>query len=157
MAELQVATPGSAEWTSGHLNGRGLGCSHVSKYRVDDSQNQAWYPSRLGFFHAINTETRVSFLDTNKLCKGCLDLVVPSGFLYWSMFTSLKPSTDTSNGNPLEPAKRWLDATQPSETYLRLFQSGTEDFPQVPSLSRNIAPHLITPPTVIYIPKATGA
>lgn len=158
MAERQFPAPGSAELVSTQLNSRGLGCSHFPKYRVNDIQSQHQYPSRLGFFHATSPETRISFLDTGKLCKKCLDFVVLDGLHYWSMFSTLNTNTSSKEKPSPDPratsvpTTQWLDATSSSDNYPRLFQAGTENFSGILPRPGNIASHLLTPPVVISIP-----
>ncbi|KAI3338177.1 hypothetical protein F4824DRAFT_509408 [Ustulina deusta] len=145
---------GSAEYTATYLTTRSLGCSHPVKYHVDDTQEHSKYPSRLGFFHITAKEPMISFLDTRKLCRACLDAVVPDGFHFWSAYSIINGTSATDLRAP-EP--RWVNMASSSDNYPPLTQAGTEGFPHV-SLSLKIIPsHLVSPPVVLSIPKVPGA
>jgi hypothetical protein len=139
--------PGSAEYVAARLTGRELACPHLPKYRVGDARHQQRYPSRLGFFHASSIETRISFLDTSKLCPQCLAAVVPDGFTYWST------SVPLSNTSPNRVA------SSSDSSYPLLFQAGTEEFHhnQLRPDSTSVPSSLRTAPLTIGLPCVDGA
>ncbi|RYP66701.1 hypothetical protein DL770_008756 [Monosporascus sp. CRB-9-2] len=156
----RVPVPGSAEFISSLLTGRGFCCPHFPKYHLGSSLDQAQYPSRVAFFHATGKDTRISFLDTNKLCSECLNLAVPDGFNYWSTFATVRdmrardsPASQITSSLP----SRWLDMATSSDSYPRLFQAGTEGFPQNTLGARYIASHCAAPPATVHIPQLPGA
>ncbi|RYP44907.1 hypothetical protein DL768_008683 [Monosporascus sp. mg162] len=156
----RVPVPGSAESISSLLTGRGFCCPHFPKYHVGSSPDLGQYPSRLAFFHATGKDTGISFLDTNKLCSKCLNLAVPDGFNYWSTSVTVRdlrasdsPASQTTPSLP----PRWLDMATSSDSYPRLFQAGTEGFPQNTLDARHIASHCVAPPATVHIPQLPGA
>ncbi|EXV03261.1 herpesvirus latent membrane protein-like [Metarhizium robertsii] len=44
----------------------------------------------------MESEERISYLETNKLCIDCLDIVVPDGFNFWSMIAEARHNTNSS-------------------------------------------------------------
>ncbi|OTA85832.1 hypothetical protein M434DRAFT_158164 [Hypoxylon sp. CO27-5] len=138
--------PGSAEWVSIHLTSRGLSCSHFPKYNAGDFGSARPYPSRLGFFHATSVDTKLGFLDTNKLCFECLSVVVPAnGFHYWSLFLTLEGTS--------VPKTRWLNAESSADNYPELSQIGSGVSSQLPLRPGRVESR----PLAIPIPKTDGA
>ncbi|RYP60578.1 hypothetical protein DL771_010469 [Monosporascus sp. 5C6A] len=156
----RVPVLGSAESIASLLTGRGFCCPHFPKYHVGSGLGQGQYPSRLAFFHTTGGDTRISFLDTNKLCSECLNLAVPDGFNFWSTSATVRDirarDSRASQTTPSLPS-RWLDMASSSDSYPRLFQAGTEGFPQNNLGARYIASHCVAPPKTVHIPQLTGA
>ncbi|CCF37181.1 hypothetical protein CH063_01647 [Colletotrichum higginsianum] len=141
---------GSAEHVFSLLRGgRGLACPHFPKYTTAGvSTARRKYPSRLGFFHASSPKGHISYLETAKFCAACLDQAVPSGYNYWSM---------VPDGNGSVKGGRWLDTAASSQTYPRLYQSGTERFDKTTVSPQSVPEHLLTSPKEVPIPKVPGA
>ncbi|OTA55626.1 hypothetical protein K449DRAFT_468791 [Hypoxylon sp. EC38] len=138
--------PGSAEWVSIHLTSRGLSCSHFPKYNAGDFGSARPYPSRLGFFHATSVDTKLGFLDTNKLCFECLSVVVPAnGFHYWSLFLTLEGTS--------VPKTRWLSTESSADNYPELSQIGSGVSSQLPLRPGRVESR----PIAIPIPEIDGA
>jgi hypothetical protein len=134
---------------------------------VEDSKSP--FPSRLGFFHA--TDTNFSYLDTSRLCVNCCADVVPGGYGAWSTFGSILAGGKAQNpqagkSDSATPARRWLDITASREFYPLAFQAGTEGFKDGPTRKRSrfakdtpivIAKIIAADPVKIPVPRVTGA
>ncbi|KAI1087792.1 hypothetical protein F5B19DRAFT_474075, partial [Rostrohypoxylon terebratum] len=148
------ALPGSAEWLSTHLTGLGFGCKHLQKYSIRHEQSEPAFPSRLGFFYnAAENNARISFLDTRKLCKNCLVLVVPEGYNCWLPHTCL-PTGPQSHNSPLLQ----FSASPSSGSFPLLFQAGTEgifDIHGVPRIAVKLG-FQDTTPVVVPMPQLPG-
>ncbi|RTE73156.1 hypothetical protein BHE90_012420 [Fusarium euwallaceae] len=121
---------GSAEFLSHLIKGRAVSCPHYPKYpkKKDPltsgilTEGDPIFPSRLGFFHHSQSEPRVSYLETNKVCLECLCQAVPNGYNFWSMTVDAKDEPSPSSPWPLEVAP--LSAVDS----VLLVQAGTEGF-----------------------------
>ncbi|KAK8064168.1 hypothetical protein PG996_008820 [Apiospora saccharicola] len=154
------AVPGFAGFLFRHLKGPGHDCGHFPKYRAATGHE---YPSRLGFFHSSRPECIVVYLDTSKLCKSCLDLVVPLGYNYWSILSvhnqveKGKPSTTTQEPGSIERQKRWLDAPPSALRYPEFTQARAEQLPSEDSTARANVDQGPTIPTRVSIPQLPWA
>ncbi|KAK7963489.1 hypothetical protein PG988_010463 [Apiospora saccharicola] len=154
------AVPGFAGFLFRHLKGPGHDCGHFPKYRAATGHE---YPSRLGFFHSSKSECMVVYLDTSKLCKSCLDLVVPLGYNYWSILSvhnqveKGKPSTTTQEPGSIERRKRWLDAPPSALRYPEFTQARAEQLPSEDSTARANVDQGPTIPTRVSIPQLPWA
>ncbi|RFN45447.1 xurface protein [Fusarium flagelliforme] len=133
MADTGSVVPGSAEFMFTVLQGRGLGCGHFPRYSTKDTkQPDVQFPSRLGFFQHTESETRISILDTEKLCLSCLRQVVPNGYNFWSVLSS-------GQGDDL--GSTHSQAPSLLGNYPPFVQAGTEKFPEPVILPIPDVPH----------------
>ncbi|KAK7935967.1 hypothetical protein PG985_001462 [Apiospora marii] len=155
---------GSAEFLSRHLKLPGHACGHFPKYRILTSQPHHGYPSRLGFFHDTKSEPSVIYLDTSKLCKNCLDRVVPMGYNYWSMLSAhnyvekgKSSSTTNHESGYAERKSKWLDAPSSASQYPQLIQARAELSPGEDSTARAVVNQNPTMPITVSIPQLSWA
>lgn len=154
---------GSAEFLSRHLKPPGHACGHFPKYRIMTNQAHHDYPSRLGFFYDSKTEPVVVYLDTWKLCKDCLDLVVPKGYNYWSILSAHntvdkgKPSSATNHESGYAERKpKLLDTPSSASQYPQFVQARAEQLPRNDSTVRAGVNHNPAVPITLSIPQLAG-
>ncbi|KAM0213597.1 hypothetical protein ACHAQD_009250 [Fusarium lateritium] len=122
MLDIGNIKPGSAEFLSTFLQGRGLGCGHFPTYTTKDTNHaNVQFPSRLGFLQCTGSNTLISILETEKLCLNCLQKVVPNGYNFWSNLADKQ-----GGGHGLTS----LQAPPSLEEYPPFIQAGTETFPE---------------------------
>ena len=164
-AGLQSESPaaGSAEFLTSLLKAPGHACGHTPKYRIVGNAGHHEYPSRLGFFHMSKSDTKVSYLDTSKLCKDCLDLVVPMGYNYWSILSAgsqigkENTSTTTHETGHAHRELKWLDAPSSATLYPQIVQARAEQLPRERSAARADMSQDPDTANPISIPGVTGA
>jgi hypothetical protein len=108
---------GTAEQLESKLTGHGYACPHFPKFRSQESG----YPSRLGFFHG-NDNSKIRYVELDKLCENCRSDVVPTSKEYnvW-----LSSGLQTANGVASKESCVWV-TPQPSKGFpLELVQAGT--------------------------------
>lgn len=133
--DIARTQPGTAEYLNSLLTDRDHSCPHPDKTKTRG------VPRRLGFFR--KTDDTHTILDTGKVCQGCYDLAVPSGFNTWSTAykASANPMTEENQARR-DRGENWaaLSMSSARDYYPAMFQAGTEDEPDPMPITDRLLP-----------------